>query len=57
MAVSVARWWNKDLGGFVLTYDEEGESGDPRRTLLEFLDDAFDRCWTSEIDVTEHVTN
>jgi hypothetical protein len=49
--VERARWWNEELGEFVLRYDEVRESGDPRRTLLEFLDYAFDQCWTPENDV------
>jgi hypothetical protein len=51
--VERARWWNEELGEFVLRYDEVRESGDPRRTLLEFLDYAFDQCWTRESDVAE----
>ena len=45
-----ARWWNDGLGEFVLPYDEVRESCDPRRTLLEFLNYAFEQCWTSEHD-------
>jgi hypothetical protein len=56
-SVERARWSNNELGEFVLLYDEVRESGDPRRTLLEFLDHAFDQCWTSENDVAEHVTH
>jgi hypothetical protein len=35
--------WNAELGELVLPYDDVRRSGDPRRTLLEFLDDAFER--------------
>jgi Family of unknown function (DUF5996) len=41
-----ARWWDDELGEFVLPYDEVRASGDPRLTLLEFLDTTFDRAWT-----------
>jgi uncharacterized protein DUF5996 len=44
--VEDARWWNDELGEFVLPYDEVRESGDPRLALLEFLDTTFDRAWT-----------
>jgi hypothetical protein len=54
--VERARWWNEQLGEFVLPYDEVRESSDPRRALLEFLDYAFERCWTSTHDRAEHVT-
>jgi hypothetical protein len=40
--------WDENLGELVVRYDEVRESPDPRRTLLEFLDDAFDRCWSRE---------
>jgi Family of unknown function (DUF5996) len=45
--VERARWWNDELGEFILPYDEVRESGDPRGTLLEFLDYAFEQTWTS----------
>ena len=35
--------WNDALGEFLLAYDEVRESPDPRRLLLDFLDDAFAR--------------
>jgi hypothetical protein len=54
--VERARWWNEQLGEFVLPYDDVRESSDPRRALLEFLDHAFERCWTSTHDRAEHVT-
>lgn len=41
-----AKWWNDDLGELIRPYDEVRESGDPRRALLEFVDYAFDRCWS-----------
>jgi Family of unknown function (DUF5996) len=50
-----ARWWSEELGEFVLPYDEVRQSSDPRRTLLEFLEYAFERCWTSPHDVAEHL--
>jgi hypothetical protein len=40
-----ARWWNEELGEFILPYDEVRESGDPRGALLEFLDYTFERSW------------
>jgi hypothetical protein len=46
--VETARWWNTELGEFVVPYDEVRESGDPRRALLEFLDYALDQCGTSD---------
>lgn len=46
--VERGRWWNEELGEFLLPYDDVRETGDPRRTLLDFLDYAFDQCWTSE---------
>jgi hypothetical protein len=49
--VEAARWWSEELGEFVLPYDEVRESADPRRTLLEFIDYAFERCWTSASEV------
>lgn len=48
--IEQARWWSEELGEFLLPYDEVRESGDPRQTLLDFLDDAFDRCWSSGPD-------
>jgi hypothetical protein len=36
--------WDADRGEFLLPYDDVRESPDPRRALLEFLDDAFDRA-------------
>jgi hypothetical protein len=44
--VERARWWNEELGEFVISYDEVRASGDPRRAVLEFLDYAFEQCWT-----------
>ncbi len=38
-----ARWWNGELGEFILAYDDVRESRDPRRTLLDFLDYTFDQ--------------
>jgi hypothetical protein len=49
------RWWNEELGEFVLPYDEVRASGDPRRRLLEFLDYTFERSWTPEQPDAEHV--
>ncbi len=46
--IEVASRWNEELGEFLLPYDDVRASGDPRRTLLDFLDDAFDRSWTSQ---------
>ncbi len=46
--VERARWWNDELGEFLLPYDDVRETGDPRRALLDFLDYTFDQCWTSE---------
>ena len=51
--VEHARWWNQELGEFLLPYDEVRESADPRRTLLEFLDYTFDQCWTSAQPVSK----
>ncbi|HXR12689.1 MAG TPA: DUF5996 family protein [Gaiellaceae bacterium] len=44
--IESARWWNDALGELILPYDDVRESEDPRRTLLDFLDYAFDRCWS-----------
>jgi hypothetical protein len=46
--VEQAPRWDARLGEFLLPYDEVRESGDPRRTLLEFLDDALSWCWTGD---------
>lgn len=35
------RFWNDDLGEFILPYDDVRESADPRQTLLDFLDYVF----------------
>jgi hypothetical protein len=43
-----SRWWNNELGEFILPYDEVRESADPRGTLLEFLDYAFEQTWTAD---------
>ena len=40
--------WNHERGEFLLPYDEVRESDDPRRTLLDFLDYAFEQCWTAD---------
>jgi len=42
------RWWSEERGEFLLPYDDVRESGDPRRTLLDFLDDVFEQSWTGE---------
>jgi hypothetical protein len=42
--VELARWWNDELGEFVLPYEDVRASADPRQTLLEFLDFTFDCC-------------
>jgi hypothetical protein len=39
--------WDDELGEFVLPYDDVRTSGDPRKALLEFVDDAFGRTWPS----------
>jgi hypothetical protein len=44
--VEQAPWWHDALGEFVLPYDDVRRSGDPRARLLEFVDGAFDVCWT-----------
>jgi Family of unknown function (DUF5996) len=44
--VEQAPWWHDVLGEFVLPYDDVRESADPRSKLLEFVDGAFDVCWT-----------
>jgi hypothetical protein len=44
--VEQAPWWHDALGEFVLPYDDVRRSGDPRAKLLEFVDGAFDVCWT-----------
>jgi len=44
--VEQAPWWHDALGEFVLPYDDVRRSGDPRAQLLEFVDGAFDVCWT-----------
>jgi len=44
--VERAPWWHDQLGEFVLPYDDVRRSGDPRRALLEFVDGAFDVCWS-----------
>jgi len=44
--VEQAPWWHDALGEFVLPYDDVRHSGDPRAKLLEFVDGAFDVCWT-----------
>lgn len=36
------RFWNDDLGEFILPYEDVRESADPRQTLLDFLDYAFE---------------
>jgi hypothetical protein len=43
--IEAARWWNDELGEFILPYDEVRESADPRRTLLDFLDYTFEQSW------------
>jgi hypothetical protein len=40
-----ARWWNDELGEFVLPYDDVRQSADPRQTLLDFLDSTFELSW------------
>lgn len=40
-----ARWWNDELGELILPYDDVRATDDPRATLREFVDYAFDRCW------------
>jgi hypothetical protein len=42
--VELARWWNDELGEFVLPYEDVRGSENPRRTLLEFLSFTFDCC-------------
>jgi Family of unknown function (DUF5996) len=42
--VERGRWWSDEHGEFVLPYDEVRTSGDPRRSLLEFVDYAYDCC-------------
>ena len=44
--VEQAPWWHDGLGEFVLPYDDVRQSGDPRAKLLEFVDGAFNVCWT-----------
>ena len=44
--IEQAPWWHDKLGEFVLPYDDVRQSGDPRAKLLEFVDGAFDVCWT-----------
>jgi hypothetical protein len=46
--VEGARHWSDEHGEFVLRYDEVRTSGDPGRTLLEFLDYAFECCTAAE---------
>ena len=41
-----SRWWNDELGEFLLPYDEVRTSGDPRQALLDFLDYTFEQSWT-----------
>jgi len=42
--VELARWWNDELGEFVLPYEDVRASADPRQALLEFLDFTFGCC-------------
>jgi hypothetical protein len=42
--VEHARWWNAELGEFVLPYEDVRESSDPRQTLLDFLHHAYEEC-------------
>ena len=46
-ASSRRRGGTTKLGEFVLPYDDVRQSGDPRARLLEFVDGAFDVCWTA----------
>ncbi len=51
--VEQGRWWNGELGEFILPYDDVRESRDPRQTLLEFLDYTFERTWPAAFANTE----
>ena len=55
--VERARWWNEEVGEFILPYDDVRESGDPRRALLEFLDYTFECCWPERRRASEHVAH
>jgi hypothetical protein len=48
--IESARWWDDELGEFLLDYDEVRRSDDPRQTLLGFLDYTFAQSWTSNVD-------
>ena len=45
-----ARWWNVELGEFLLPCDQVRASADPRQALLDFLDYTFEQSWSSVPD-------
>jgi hypothetical protein len=51
--VELARWWNDELGEFVLPYEDVRASIDPRETLLEFLDFTFGCCRPERVASSE----
>lgn len=45
--VEKARFWDHELGEFILPYEQVRTAADPRQALLDFLDHAFKTCWTA----------
>ena len=45
--IEKARFWDHELGEFILPYEEVRTAADPRQALLDFLDHAFETCWTA----------
>ncbi len=46
--IELSSRWSEDRGEFLLPYDDVRRSDDPRGTLLEFLDYAFEQGWSSD---------
>ena len=46
--VEKARFWDHELGEFILPYEQVRTAADPRQALLDFLDHAFTTCWTAK---------
>jgi len=45
--VEKARFWDHELGEFIIPYEDVRTAADPRQALLDFLDHAFETCWTA----------
>ncbi len=49
-----SHWWNEELGELLLPYDDVRMSADPRQTLLDFLDEAFEQGWAGASESMSH---